>query len=218
MSLARFLHSLFAESRVRVPSTVNQQGTVLTPTTGDLADSLEILTEVEAEYRNELPGSPPSLSEPAMLWAALIVFRASSFLAYRDVNEEVIRLALDQNCPAPASPSVCYSVDLTLRFLPDLIRLAKAASESDPLVGMLTALARQWPLSSVGVANVGIVDVTGFVENDCLMRIYVDRIFAAKERSRMDAPPVREAIRAAIGLHPELAAELANELSSVHGH
>ena len=37
-------------------------------------------------------------------------------------------------CPQKASPAVCYSVDLTFRFLPDLTRLARAASEDDPLV------------------------------------------------------------------------------------
>lgn len=214
MSLSRFLTSLFSEGPVRVSAAANQRGTLLSPTSQDLAEALEILTSFEMDYRHELPGVPPGLSEPAMLWGALTVFRASSFLAHRDVNEDIIRDAFEQTCPVPASASVCYSVDLTLRFLPDLIRLTKAASENDPLVGMLTRLARQWPLSSVGVAGVGTVNVTDITASECLLRIYVDRIFATKDRSRMDDLKVCEAIRAAIGLHPDLAVELSNELSS----
>ena len=77
----------------------------------------------------------------------------------------------------------------------------------------LVELGRRWPLSSVGVANLGTVDPPPFVHHDCLLQLYVDRIIASKDRSRMNDPVVREAIRAAIGLYPELAPEIARELS-----
>jgi hypothetical protein len=214
MSVARFLNSLLAGVSVRVPASVNQNGVLLVPSAEELDEAKQILTSFEAEYRNELPGNPPVLNETALLWGALTVFRAASFLANRDVTAEVIASAFGQRCSEPASPSVCYSVDLTLRFLPDLIRLARAASENDPLVEILTTLGRDWPLSSVGVANVGSVDITPFVDHDCLRQLYVDRIIVMKYRSRMNDAKVCEAIRTAIGLHPELAPEVAKELNS----
>ena len=164
MTLARFVESLLADGRVRVASAIDRQGALIEPSSNDLELTASILTEFESHYRDDHPGIPPDLSCESMLWGALTVFRASSFLAHRDSNADVIHRAMNTPCPEAASPSVCYSVDLTLRFLPDLIRLAKAASANDPLVEILTTLARQWPLSSVGVADVGPVDPTSFVE------------------------------------------------------
>ena len=43
-----------------------------------------------------------------------------------------------------------YFVDLTFRYLPDLLQLAKGLAPGDALVAQLKATARQWPLSLVG--------------------------------------------------------------------
>ena len=150
-----------------------------------------------------------------MLWGAMAVFRTCCFIAHRDAPADLIRGVLEQPCPASPSPSVCYSVDLTMRFMPDFVRLAKAASEQDPLVPVLVTLAHQWPLSSVGIPQIEPTDVSQFIDDDCLLRMYIDRILAKKDSSRLQHPKVRDAIRGAIGLHRELAPELASSLDSL---
>ena len=212
MTVARFVESLFTEGRVRVGASVGRNGRLNHPSADDLEETKSVLKEMELSYRANLPGDPPKVSEKALLWGAATTFYASSFLAYRDAGEDVMRLALSANCPENPSPSVCYSVDLTFRFLPDLVRLARAVSPNDPLVDALTTLARQWPLSSVGIAHVGPVDVTPFLDDDCLLQIYADRIIVMKDRSRLNEPRVRDKIRASIGLHSELAPELSSYL------
>ncbi len=210
MTVARFVESLFNEGRVRVGESIGRDGQLHPPGADDLEETRSVLETFERSYRADLPGNPPAVSEKAMLWGAVTTFYVSSFLAHRDASEEVIRKTLSDPCPEANSPSVCYSVDLTLRFLPDLVRLARAASPSDPLIDVLTSLARQWPLSSVGIAGADPVDLTSVLNDDCLLQLYADRIIATKDRSRLHEPRVRDKIRTSIGLHSELAPELSS--------
>jgi hypothetical protein len=46
------------------------------------------------------------------------------------------------------------------------------------------------------------------LENSSLRTLYIDRIFARKDLSRLSDPRVRELVTAAIGLHEQLAPEL----------
>ena len=102
-----------------------------------------------------------------------------------------------------------YSADLSLRFLPDAWRLARDASESDPLVSFLLKTANRWPLSSVGISSTSISSVDGFATDPSLLALYVDRIIERRDNSRLDDPRVRESIRRAVGAHDVLAPALA---------
>ena len=92
------------------------------------------------------------------------------------------RAVLAVPCPEPPSPSVCYSADLSLRYLPDLLSLAKGIASDDPLVHGLHAICRSWPLSSVGVPDVGELDTGAFLSHPTLRRLYVDRIIEPRRR------------------------------------
>lgn len=208
MSLAGFVESLLAGGKVKAPRAVDMAGHLYQPTAAELDDAAAVLVSFEAEYRDSLAGSPPRLNLPGLMWGALMSFQACAFLIQRDVDEKVMRTALEEACPEPASPAVCYSVDLTMRFLPDFVRLAKAMSPTDPLVVMLKELASEWPLSSVGIADLSPCDPEPFLSDRCLRMLYVDRIIAAKDRSRVGHPIVRDAVQSAVGIHPELGFEL----------
>jgi hypothetical protein len=214
MSLARFLTSLLAGGRVTVSKVVGNNGALLPISPEEAEEAALVLTDFESQYRDDLSGHPPRLSMRSMIWAASTVYRASSFLTFRDVNTETIAAAFRDTCPEQSSADVCYSADLTMRFLPDLIRLARAASSDDPLVEHLKKLACEWPLSSVGVKDLGELSELTFLDNRCLKQMYVDRIIAARDRSRLMNPVVAEAIRAAIGLHRELVPEFMESVQS----
>lgn len=182
------------------------------PTTGDLADATQFLLDHEQTYRRSLAGNPPRPLEPAVSWAAGLFYRAAQFLEYRDLNEDLLRRDLGVSCPEQKSAAVCYAVDLSFRFLPELIRLARAASESDPLTQRLMIWASEWPLSSVGVKGLSPVDVDDFISDVSLRTLYLDRIIATGDVSRLEDPRVRELARAALGAHPELAPKIAAAL------
>jgi hypothetical protein len=107
------------------------------------------------------------------------------------------------------SPEVCYSTDLALRVLPQLLALARGVALDDPLVIGLNTLAHDWPLSSVGVPEVTNVDESPFIDHPTLRRLYADRIIERRDVSRLTDPRVVAAVREALGAH---AADLAPTL------
>lgn len=208
MSLSNFLQSLFGEGRVRVEP-VFRNGELVVETAEELSEAFEMLSDFNGTYRHELAYQPPKLNREALLWGAVQVRRAASLLTYREVEPEQLQTALTVPCPESISPSVVYSVDLTYRFLPDLLRLARAASPQDPLVAILKDWANQWPLSSVGISDVKVADALIWLDDSCLRQIYVDRILAEQDASRLADTRTLDAVRTAVGQQSHLVPKLA---------
>jgi hypothetical protein len=226
VTLSAFLTALFADGRVRVPA----PGPL---SEAELSEAEDTLAGFEVPYRQELPGTPPPLSLPAARWGAAMFYRACQFVAYRDVDAERIAEVLESGDEKSVAgspeeryfrgakgdnqrdiargelPSLHYSVDLTFRYLPDLVKLAKIAAEQDPLLDQLLRWGAEWPLSSVGMALPAAPVIDGFAGDGCLLRLYVDRILARRDTARLADRRVREAVRQALGAFPELAPEMA---------
>ena len=92
----------------------------------------------------------PSISfDPQVACAAAELLRQSCWaLVNHGVRATDLERRLKMPC-APEQPSHHLSADLTLRYLPQLLRRARGLDPSDPLVGMLERLLRGWPLSGV---------------------------------------------------------------------
>ena len=96
-------------------------------------------------------------------------------------------------------------MDLFFRHLPDLLAWAQRVAANDPLVAALRRLAEEWPLSSVGIANIAPGSIDPFIAHAGLRRLYADRIIARRDSSRLADARTAEAVRSALGAHPELA-------------
>lgn len=204
MRLPPFLNDLFEHGRVATIAADRSPR--------DQQSAVGVLREFEQHDRANWPAGQPEFSEQVGLWGANLLYQACHFVVQRDANPDSLDQALTVACPQPPSASVHYSADLTLRFLPDVLRLAKAAAADDPLVEMLMELARQWPLSSVGTPALHNVNVSCLVQNPCLLQAYVDRIIRKSDVSRLSHPTVRQAARASLGLYPELAPAISAEI------
>ena len=167
------------------------------------------IEQLDAQARLDMPAIAPDLAPDVTAWAARVLYRACQFQVYRDVDGDEVRRGFALPCPAKPSPPVCYSADLVLRHLYEIWSLACGIAREDPLVEALAALARAWPLSSVGMPNLGKVNVSGFTNHPSLRRLYADRIIARGDSSRLDHPEVAEAVREAIGAFPDIAPSLA---------
>ena len=206
MPLDRFLRDLFEHGRLKVE-----------PPRGKLsaeerAAAEHALTEQETLLRQEFPSLPPPLDLPAAMWAAEMFWRACQLAVYRELDAAAIEELLSAPCPPCSPASGHWSVDLVFRFLPDLARHAARAAEGDPLVVRLRDWAANWPLSSVGMAGIEPRRVADLATDRGLVQLYVDRILAKKDWSRLAEPAVQAAVRSSLGAHQNLWPELASHL------
>lgn len=208
MSLPVFLRDILDDGCATIDG-------VAAVTDDDRAAAAETLTEYERRCRIDFPGDPPRVSQPAAVWAAEMLFNACRCLLYRAIDEAGIDELLSQPFPGERDAAAHWSVDLSFALLPDLIARAKSASPDDPLLKILKQWANDWPLSSVGVADIEPADVDAIVIHQGLLRLYCDRIIARKDFPRLTHESVCREIEYSLGAHPELAPEFNRRLKAV---
>ena len=209
MSLSVFLRALFDHGRVQVAAPDRNVSCQ------DVTAAEEALREQDGASRLEGPEKLPELNLAVAMWAAKTCYGACQLIVFRQLDEQAIGELLPAAAPPGDPPSRHWSGDLTLRFLPDLLRQASIASEEDPLLRHLRSLAYQWPLSSVGIEGIAPEHVDELAASPSLLQLYVDRILARKDFRRLEHPAVREAARQAVGMHAELWPDLTKYLEPV---
>ncbi len=162
------------------------------------------LTELEALVRLDLPMDPPALDLDVAAWAVEIVYRACRFLTHCHLDVRAVDQGLHMPCPSACNATIAYAADIALRFLPDVYTMARNAAADDPLVEVLHDLAAAWPLSSVGIPDCMPDSIDDIWTHPCLRRMYVDRVIAQADKERLADARVSDAVRAALGCHPEL--------------
>ena len=173
------------------------------------------ILELDRASRPHLAFAPPSLVPSVARWALVTLYRGSQALVYREIEPAAVHACLSEPCPMAASADVCYSADLSLRFLPGLINLARGIAQQDPLVEGLMVLAKSWPLSSVGVPDLGDLDLSAFIGHQSLRQLYVDRVIERVDLSRLNNLQTRTAVCEAIGAFPELSPRVAAALQEI---
>lgn len=214
MALDGFLKQLLDEGRVRVESCLDSSGRPRPISDREQQDAEIVLARIANLDRDELAGVPPDLDLSVALGAAVQFYRACSLLAHRKIPADAVTAILIDNGPTLQTAVAAYSVDLTFRFLPDLIRLAHAAAPDDPVTQSLRTWGARWPLSSVGVPELNITGSLEFLSHSCLRQLYVDRIIARRDRTRLGDATTRDALRGALGAYPALSPELAASLGT----
>lgn len=199
MSRIRFLEQLASDGRVTVAPPDAETAT---------PDQIEALLAAQDRLaRAEMPRGAPPLDLAAARYGLELLYSACQLLVYRDLGAELLRSV---EIAPPASPgsvgSQHLAVDLTLRFLPDVLRLARAASPDDPLVQHLCVLGRAWPLSSVGIRNLGEVDPVPLKTDPVVWQIYVERVVGRRDHTRAQHPLVQTTLREWVGEHSDLLA------------
>jgi hypothetical protein len=145
-SLDKFLARLLHEGRIvfrQRPAPASS-----TAAAKEKAQAAEVLERAYAAYRLDVAGPPIPFDAEVACAAGELVRRASWALI--DHGERVEDLGRRVVMPhGPRGPSDHLSADLVLRFLPQVARRARAIDPSDRLLGLLSGVLRQWPLSGV---------------------------------------------------------------------
>jgi hypothetical protein len=118
----------------------------------------------------------------------------------RDLGEEAVNGLLTPYNDV-ISPEAILSVDLSFRYLPNLMGLAKGLAPEDVLVKRLREAAVQWPFSSVGMKMDEELNIDVIMNNTCVRRAYIDRIITARDIKRCNNTQVNEYIQEALGDH-----------------
>ncbi|WBO86871.1 hypothetical protein [Hymenobacter yonginensis] len=166
----------------------------------DLHAAENLLRDYHAEDATELPHTAPSFNVEAALWAATYLYQAVKLALVRELDETVVHKKL-RDFSGDKTPAAIYSADLTFRYLPDLLLIAKGLAPGDALVVRLQATARQWPFSSVGTDCVGAEADTAMLAHSALRQAYVDRIIRAQDRVRASQKHWAPLVHAALGGH-----------------
>ena len=170
------------------------------------------LRALDGRARLALGGEAPALQMDAAIWAARLMYRLCQCAVCRDLGEVTIRAACDPPCPGPVGPSRVWSVDLLLRHLPALWRWVRRQSHLDPLVVALETVGKTWPMSSVGMPACGGGSIGEFEADPTLLRLYVDRIEAEGDLTRLGVAAVDRMVRNDLGVHRALAPRLADRV------
>lgn len=144
------------------------------PASGDAA-SAGLLASAYADHCLDLAGPPPPFDLAAAVAAAGRVWSACWFLLHHGDGPEIVEAALA--LPPPANAAQHMSADLTLRFLPQVHRRARALAAADPLTAGLARLLREWPLSGV-LSDVAEPPLTppDFDGHNGLLMLYAERL------------------------------------------
>ncbi|HEX7379475.1 MAG TPA: hypothetical protein VF278_20295 [Pirellulales bacterium] len=202
MSLICFLRAVYETGRVPVDDPD-------TPLETSATEVDALLAAFDVRARDELAFTAPAFIPEAARWSAALMYRGCQALVFRRLDEPAVKEMLGASCPTPHSSGVIYSVDLMLRVLPELATMARAVAENDVLVGELRRIGAAWPLSSVGMPQIAAnqldQDALEIIMRDrSLRQLYLDRVIARRDRSRLERTDVRDGVRQAIGMYEEL--------------
>jgi hypothetical protein len=177
--------------------------------------AVAVVVGLNQRAQSELAGEGPGFSSETALWAATLLYQICQFIVCREIGEGQMAAAFVNECPAVRGPEADWSADILFRHLPALIRLSQQLSNGDPLVQELRKIAATWPLSSVGVSELTGLNLDTFIGHSALGRLYADRVVAAADTSRLGDPRVDDLLRADLGIHRELAPEIARKLFGI---
>lgn len=194
MSLSAFLTSLWESGQVHVPKWRTRP-----IATAEWSAIDDLIRRAATTDRRSLAFEPPEICLASARWSAEMLYRICQFLVDRSVGMDQVNPILAKKCPKEESHQTIYSVDLTMRYLPDVVPLARAVNPDDAVVAELIRLGSDWPLSSVGMSGVPAGSIEPILSHRALRMIYIDRVLERNDRARLEDPRVAAAAIVASG-------------------
>jgi len=163
-----------------------------------------LIPYLESEYDNEkvsYPFKAPHFDAEAALWGAKTVyFSAQLILQRQDTSKELQKLFANE--PGNVNPSSILSVDLCLRFLPDLYKELKNIDPLDTLLNLLAPIMEKWHYSAIGLTmSHENLNFECFLANPTVKQLYLDRIIQEKATDWAEFPQVNTIINANLGFY-----------------
>lgn len=169
----------------------------------DLNDVADFLAQ---EYENEslnYPFEAPSFHKEAAVWAAKTIYYAAQFLAHR-LEEPKNLTKFFEEFKGELSPAVLLSADISLRFLPFIIKELEHIDFDDWLIKLLKKHLQQFQYSTIGhdmELEIQEEKLASLFQNDCFRTLYIDRVIAQKDISLTAHKIIQKNVAIHLGEH-----------------
>ena len=160
---------------------------------------------LQKEYQREIleyPGTDtPEFDPIAALWAAQTLYIAAQLLLYRENKETDLELLLP-DYTAARTPSAVLSVDLCLRFIPDVLLQLKIIDSEDTIIEILERKITYWHYSGIQYAlPTDQLDFDSMFAVEALKHVYINRIIIYKKIDLANHHSCRDHIAAYLSMY-----------------
>lgn len=163
-------------------------------------ETIEFLND---EYENErlnYPFEAPVFNDASALWASKIVYFSAQFLLNRQNTDKDLNDFLP-DWKAEITASTVLSVDLCLRFLPQIVQEFKNIDVDDVIIPILEKHLQTFHYSAIGFENrLEKIDFTVF-ENECFKQLYLNRITSRKDVALSTMPELNKMLQSNFGAY-----------------
>jgi hypothetical protein len=156
---------------------------------GERRAALALLERAHAAFRLDVAGPPLAFDGGIALAAAELLGHACWFLVNHAEPPAELEKCLALPGP-PTSPAQHLSADVTLRFLPQVHRRARAVAPDDRLAALLAGVLRRWPLSGVlSDVQEGPAAPPDFGRHPGLLLLYAERLARSEKPAWLPGGP-----------------------------
>ena len=148
----------------------------------------------------DYPHTAPHFDGDAALWAAHTLYMANQLLLFRENKREDLAKILPPYT-YELTPSAILSADLTLRFLPDVIKQLAEIDPEDVLIPILEGHLCAWHYSRINYELEMNLAFANIQKNDCLMQLYTNRIIRYKRKDLAFQEIFYPQVKASLGMH-----------------
>ncbi len=154
--------------------------------------------EYEVESLNYAINAP-SFNAEAALWAAKTVYLAAQLILYRQ-NKEHDLANMFPNYHLEIDSSAIVSVDLCLRFLPDMLLQLNIIDNEDVLIEILETILVNWPYSSIKHTMTNkALNFDKILTNKCTEILLINRIIENKRIDLALLPQIKPLVSGSLG-------------------
>ncbi|WP_156169252.1 hypothetical protein [Kordia jejudonensis] len=158
------------------------------------------------EYENEAlnyPFESPEFDEEAAIWGAKMIYFGAQFLGHRHDEPKDLNQYFEE-FTTEITPASCLSADISLRFLPFIIKELEAIDFEDWLLKILKAHIKKFPYSAIGHdlnLEIDQEKLTELFQNGCFKTLFIDRVIEKKDISLTEHTIIHENIAIHLGAH-----------------
>lgn len=161
---------------------------------------------LQEEYTQETmdyPKEAPPFHLESAIWAAQVVYLSAQLILYRQHKEsELEELFPKDEWALDASTSL--SVDLCLRFVPEMMIELQAIDPEDRLLEKLEQIMKKWAYSAIGRGlSVEKEAIDCLFSNACMRQLYTDRIVEKQDHRLAQNEEILKWVKGDLGMYAE---------------